>query len=112
MLDDLQNWGCDVEDALERFVGDKDLYVMCMNLFVDDGSFEALGNAINSGDDKAAFEAAHTLKGVAGNVSATPLFTQIDYVTEKLRKGEMNGVQEEYAQILNLRDSLKAILNG
>ncbi len=112
MIEALEKWGCNIGEALERFVDDKDLYIMCMNLFVDDGSFDALGNAIQTNDSKAAFEAAHTLKGVAGNVSATPLFTQIDQVTEKLRNGEMDGVQEEFAEIMKLRESLRAVLQG
>ncbi len=110
MINKLEAWGCDTNDALERFVGDTDLYVMCMNLFVDDGSFDALGNALNTQDYKAAFEAAHTLKGVAGNVSAVPLFNCIETLTEKLRADNIDGVNEDYATIMRLREELQGVL--
>ncbi len=112
MMDNLKSWGCNVDEALERFVDDQDLYMMCMNLFVDDGSFEALETAINDQDYKGAFEASHTLKGVAGNVSATPLFMVLDEITEKLRANNIDGVKEELATIMQLRESLRSALAG
>ena len=112
MVSKLEAWGCNVQDALERFVGDVDLYVMCMNLFIEDASFEALGGAIQSKNFEAAFEAAHTLKGVAGNVSAGPLFEMIESLTGKLRENNYAGVEEDYAKIMDFKTSLAVVLKA
>ena len=112
MISRLEAWGCNVQEALERFVDDKDLYVMCMNLFVEDASFEALGAAIQSQNYEAAFEAAHTLKGVAGNVSAGPLFQTIESLTDKLRANNYAGVDEDYQKIMDYKTSLSSVLAG
>ena len=112
MINKLEAWGCNVQEALERFVDDADLYVMCLNLFMDDGSFLALGEALDSGNYDAAFEAAHTLKGVAGNVSAGPLYETIETLTEKLRAQSYDGVAADYVQLMAYRESLNVILKG
>ena len=41
--------------------------------------------AIDAGDLNTAFERAHSLKGVMGNVALTPLFEPISEITEELR---------------------------
>lgn len=110
MVEKLQQWGCNTEEALERFVGDNDLYIMCMNLFIGDGSFDELGKAIESNDIDAAFNACHTLKGVAGNVSAGPLFEAIENLTERLRAKDGTGMAEDYQKIIALKDELATLL--
>lgn len=112
MVEKLQNWGCNTQEALERFVGDNDLYIMCMNLFIEDGSFEQLGVAIENSDIDAAFNACHTLKGVAGNVSAGPLFVAIEELTERLRAKDTTGMAEDYQKIMQLREELAAVLQS
>jgi chemotaxis protein histidine kinase CheA len=112
MISKIEAWGCNVQEALERFVDDADLYIMCMNLFVGDASFASLGEAIKSQNYEAAFEAAHTLKGVAGNVSAGPLYEIIESLTDKLRANNHAGVEEDYKKIMGYRDSLAAVLAG
>ena len=37
---------------------------------------------------RAAFEAAHTLKGVAGNLGLKPLYDAVCHIVEPLRRGE------------------------
>lgn len=110
MLNKLEAWGCNTKEALERFVDDEDLYTMCINLFLEDGAFSALENAVATADYGAAFEAAHTLKGVAGNVSAGPLYDAIDVVVGKLRAETYAGLSLDVTKILGHRDSLKAIM--
>lgn len=112
MVEKLQAWGCNTEEALERFVGDNDLYIMCMNLFIDDGSFAELGTAIEANDIDGAFNACHTLKGVAGNVSAGPLFEAIENLTERLRAKDASGADNDYKKIMALRDELSALLTS
>lgn len=112
MLNNLREWGCEVDDALERFVNDEALYIMCMNLFVEDSFFETLGEAIKSKDYESAREATHTLKGVAGNVSAGPLSAVISILMDKLRAEDYSDLDSYYTQIIQYRDSLTIILKS
>lgn len=112
MLNNLKYWGCEVDEALERFVNDESLYIMCMNLFIEDAFFEILGDALKSQDYDAAREATHTLKGIAGNVSVGPLFVAISMLTDKLRANDYSDLDADYSQILEYRKSLKNILKS
>lgn len=76
MIEQLKDWGCNVDEALERFVNDKELYYTCFNMFLADDSFGRLLENVKNGDGKTSFEACHTLKGVAGNLAAGPFMLQ------------------------------------
>ena len=53
--------------------------------FLDDQSYAELTAAMAAGDHDAAFRAAHTLKGVAANLSFTKLRDSASELTELLR---------------------------
>ena len=46
MINKLRDWGCDVEEALERFVNDQELYCTCFSMFLADDSFNALKQSV------------------------------------------------------------------
>ena len=48
-------------------------------------NFDRLSEAVDAGDLDAAFEAAHALKGVLGNLSLTPAYDKVCEITELLR---------------------------
>ena len=54
-------------------------------LFLKDTSFSDLENGIRSGNVEEAFRAAHTLKGICGNLSLTKLLALAEELTEALR---------------------------
>lgn len=85
----LANAGIDVDGALERFMGNEALLVRFLGKFPDDPNFFALEAAIAAGNCDAAFTAAHTLKGVCGNLSMTALFDTVSRQTERLRGGDL-----------------------
>ena len=58
-----------------------------MGMFLRDESFAKLQAAMEADDMEAAFTAAHTLKGVCGNLAFTRLFTLMSDLTEDLRHG-------------------------
>ncbi|MEG0894395.1 MAG: Hpt domain-containing protein, partial [Oscillospiraceae bacterium] len=69
----LIEYGVPFTEVMERFVNDEELYCSCFQSFLEDSSFVALSTAIQLKDYNMAFEYAHTLKGVAGNLGLTPL---------------------------------------
>jgi HPt (histidine-containing phosphotransfer) domain-containing protein len=96
--------GIDYDSGLARFAGKADLYEKFLKKFPADTTFTDLEKAMADGDTRAAFIAAHTLKGVTGNLSLNGLYTGILPLVEALRgDGNMElaktlypPVKEEY----------------
>ncbi len=66
--------GINVSDALERFMGNDALLERFLKKFLSDPNYEKLTAAIDAGDQETALTAAHTLKGVCGNLGMSELF--------------------------------------
>ena len=78
--------GGDYADALKRMMNDK-LIKRMMTFFINDKSVQQLHEAIEENDQHKAFQAAHTMKGVAGNMSFAALYKSAVDLTEQLRDG-------------------------
>ena len=86
-IDALKEFGADTDDALARCMGNQDFYFKLIGKALEDKNFKALEDALAARDLKAAFEAAHSLKGVMGNLALTSLYDPIYEMTELLRSG-------------------------
>jgi len=95
----------DVEDAVQRIGGNRDLYKRLLGRFVDGNHFETLADALNSGDAAEAAHLAHTLKGVSANLSLVKVMS-ITIELEKCIK-EGSGCDERLAE---LRDAYNVTL--
>lgn len=84
-LDDLRAYGANVDEGLTRCMNNESFYLRLVGMVKDEKGFDALEQAIAANDLDAAFEAAHGLKGVLGNLSLTPLFDPMSEITELLR---------------------------
>lgn len=65
----LARYGIDYAEAMERFCGNESLFARIAVKYLDDPHVDALEAAMASGDAAAAEREAHSLKGVAGNLS-------------------------------------------
>lgn len=90
VLETLKQAGVDVDGALERFMGNTGLLKKFLLKFLDDKDYGILVKAIEDGDTDTAFKAAHTLKGVCGNLSLMGMFRLIGEQTELLRAGNLS----------------------
>jgi len=63
----------DVDDALKRVGGNMALYQRLLGRFADGNQFEELENLLKSGNEEEATRMAHTIKGVAANLSLLKL---------------------------------------
>ena len=106
----LEEWGCDVEGALDRFLDDKELYMTCLQTVVADDNFAKLGASLEEQNVPKAFDYAHTLKGVFANLGLTPMFVIVETIVEPLRAGSGNNLEEPYAHLLASNEKLKGIL--
>ena len=95
-VDSLKEWGANTEEGLKRCMNNEALYLKLMEMFFANNSYNELKEAIANDDLDKAFQAAHALKGVLGNLSLTPLY-DIDFeVTELLR----NRTKMDYSELL------------
>lgn len=87
----LEQAGIDVSGALERFMGNEALLERFLNKFLNDPNYGKLAAALDAGDEEAALTAAHTLKGVCGNLAMTELFDLLTRQVAAFRAGDYDG---------------------
>ena len=106
----LKEYGADVDAGLARCMGMKDFYIRMVNLVMEDKNFAALDQAVGKRDVKAAFEAAHALKGAAGNLSLNPIFVPVCEMTDLLRNADtMPDVTELHERVKSEMNRLKKL---
>lgn len=84
-IEGLREFGADADGALGRCMNNEEFYLKHVNKALTDNSFEQLKEAIDSNDFDRAFETAHALKGVWGNLGLTPLYEPVAEMTDHLR---------------------------
>lgn len=110
-IDDLRSYGANVDEGLGRCMNNEAFYLRLAKMVVEDGSFERLQTALAGGDLDAAFEAAHALKGVLGNLALTPMSAPVTELTELLRNKTPGDYQALCGEIMRQRDALKALID-
>ena len=108
-IDDLKTYGANTEEGLKRCMNNEGFYLRLVKMIPGDANFPKLYGAIDKGDLKAAFEAAHALKGSTGNLSLTPLFASASELCELLRAGTQADHAALIAKIRAARDELARI---
>lgn len=93
LKEDLIALGIDYNKALERFLGKPDFYREFLYQFPDDPQLDTLLAATKDHDVKKAFKAAHTLKGLCGNLGLNNLLKPILPLVEILRKDSFDGIE-------------------
>lgn len=106
----------DYNDVMKRLPREN-MVIKFIFRFLDDKSYDQLMTAIENSDYKAAFMAAHTIKGLCQNLSFTRLYESIHIITDALRDGNHDKaliselavkVREDYAATVNAIETFKA----
>lgn len=105
--------GIDYDSAMNLFMGKQEIFERFLVKFKNDESYKQIKSAIEAGDCEAAFKAAHTLKGVAGNLSFKDLAKVASDITEEFRAGNFEGglqyIDELDVQYKRIMDFISAI---
>ena len=94
ILEALQAAGNDVPDALKRFMGSEAMYLKFLAKLPQDETYAQLHTAL---DAQAGFAAAHTLKGLFGNLGLTKLVELNSPLVETMRAGGLPQADEVVA---------------
>ena len=108
----LEAGGIDVAQALERVMGNEALLERLLGKFLDAPQYHALCAALERGDPEQAAAAAHTMKGMCGNLSMTELFQLFSAQVETLRGGDLVAGREMMAQITPAYERATAAIRG
>lgn len=108
-LDDLIAYGANVDEGMARCMGREDFYLRLVGMAKDETGYNNLEQAIADGNLKAAFEAAHGLKGVLSNLAITPLLEPVSEITELLRAGTEMDYSDLLTQIKQEKDRFFAL---
>lgn len=112
MKERLVNIGVDVDVALERFMGNGELLVRFLKKFTQDGSYELFKTTMAEKNYDDAFKAAHTLKGLCGNLSLTNLYDLTSKEVEYLRHEHFEEAEQMLPMIVQEYDKVFKELNS
>lgn len=108
----LEAAGVDVTQALERLMGSEALLERLLVKFSEDKNYSQLCAALDSGGTEQAAAAAHTLKGMCGNLSMTELFRLFTGQVAALRQGDLVGARGMMEQIDPAFGAVMAAIRG
>ena len=97
--------GGDYADVMHRFT-DEARVARFLAMFLKDKSYALLGRSLRKKDYQAAFQAAHTMKGICINLSLTSLWNACDTLADNLCDGHpdqdtagfLDAVKKQYLQ--------------
>ncbi len=110
LLTTLHDLGMDTEAALRRFAGNTGLYQRFLLKFLEDETMEAVRAAVESENWEAMLMAAHTLKGVAGNLGLNPIFDACAMIVTSLRNGDTGAATSAYPELEASYGAVRAVL--
>ena len=84
-IENLKAYGADVSEGVKRCLDDEEFYIDLVKSVIPDERLRELEEYIAAKDFDKAFEVAHALKGMYGNISLTPIYQPICEITELLR---------------------------
>ena len=108
-IEDLKNYGANTDEALSRLMGNESFYLALIPRIFEDENFEKLSSGIAEGDLGKAFDAAHSLKGVLGNLELTPILKPTVEITEHLRHTDNIDYAPYLEEILKQKEALAAL---
>ena len=98
------------KEGLERCLNNEDFYLRLVNKALNDDSYFKLKEELENKNLDEAFKIAHSLKGVIGNLSLTPMYEIIYELTERLRKKEDIDYSNYLEGLFRIREELLKII--
>lgn len=104
LTEELKSLGADVQDGLDRVMGDRDLYEMMLGMFLSAVEEHAIApEDFDAADLDGLIKKVHTLKGITGNLALTPLFNGYTEALGLLRAGRPGEGRAAYERLVPLQ---------
>ncbi len=105
-LDELQMLGVDVDEGVDRLMGNTDLYERMLIKFADMLKETPVTDDFNNDNCAETIQSIHALKGAAGNLSIRPLYEAYTKIVNLLRAGEILQAKDEIRRILPAQENI------
>lgn len=106
-LEELKSLGVNVEEGLDRVMGDQELYTMMLGMVL--GAVEENSVApedFDARDLDGLIGRVHSLKGTTGNLALTPLFHGYTEILGQLRAGQAAEGKAGYEKLLPVQAAI------
>lgn len=107
LADELRAYGIDYTDAMDRFDANESLFKRLALKYLDDAHFVNLKAALEVQDYEEAYHQAHSLKGVAGNLSLKRLYDASSMICKDLRDGEPQAAEKLIASVEDAHEAAR-----
>lgn len=94
LLDELRNLGVNIDEGADRLMGNVSLYERMLVKFGEMMKKSPVSPDFDLNDYADVIEAAHAVKGAAGNLSITPVYEAYSEVVSLLRAGQPKKAKE------------------
>lgn len=112
LTEELTALGCNTDEAVKRFMNNTALYEKMLKKLPAAISETPVMPLVESGDLETAASNAHTLKGVTGNLSVTPLYDAYTEIVQLLRNGEGEKARALLQNILPVQEKIVNCINS
>jgi HPt (histidine-containing phosphotransfer) domain-containing protein len=89
-----------MDEGIKRVMNNAKLYVKLLAKFKDDTTLNDVFSFLDAGDYEKARSAAHTIKGMAGNLSFTELYNQILALETQIKAQAVDTGQIEKVKLV------------
>ena len=110
LLTELQTFNVDVQDGLKRFVNNAALYEKMLKKFPAAAEDLPVLTYFESGDLEKTLANAHTLKGMTGNLSLSPLYKAYTDVVALLRANNPEEAKKLLISIIPVQEDIAACI--
>ena len=105
-IDKLKELGVNTKEGLARCMNNEKFYIKMVTIGIKDKHFDMLEKAIEEKNIAEAFESAHALKGIIGNLAITPIYNPLNRMTEMLRAKMNANYAPIYKPIKDVREKI------
>ncbi|MHD0319311.1 Hpt domain-containing protein [Fusobacterium sp. THCT1E2] len=106
----LKNYGNDVDGTLNRFCGNENLYKKFIRIFFERENPEKIREQYKNKEYDELLMAAHTYKGITGNLGLTKLFEMFGEIVDKIRRKDYETIREMIEKVLEEKEKLERAL--
>lgn len=103
--------GVDFDGAVNRFIGNEDIYEEFLYRFPDDQNFSQLEKFLSKNDIGSAFKRAHNLKGITGNYGFINVYEAVVPIVDILRNGSADGIEKPLAKLKKQYNFMCKLIN-
>lgn len=107
LTEELKSLGADVQEGLDRVMGDQDLYEMMLGMFLSSVAENSIApEDFDAADLDGLIKKVHTLKGITGNLALTPLFDGYTEALGLLRAGRPGEGKAAYEKLVPVQTAM------